>query len=110
MLRSRQTVLGFRRLTPFPSQNAARCLVVGFGATRAEEFGGLHSGDLLGDRRRDELIDTRAVFLADLRDGCFQRRGQPQRVGYRMFLHDVILRIIVPSIRLGSCQSDWQRQ
>ena len=64
-----QTVFGFRRLPTFSSQNAARRFDVGFGAARGEELGGLHGGDLLGNRRRDELIDARAVFFADLRDG-----------------------------------------
>lgn len=38
----RQTVFGFRRLTTFPLQTAARSLDVGFGAARGEELGGLH--------------------------------------------------------------------
>ena len=68
-------VFGFWRLPIFPSQNAACRLVIGFGATCGEELGGFHGGDLLGDRRRDELSDARAVFFADLRDGCLPRRG-----------------------------------
>ena len=87
---SRQTVFGFRWLTTFSSQNAACWFDIGFGAARGEELGGLHGGDLLGNCRRHELIDARSIFFADFCDGRFQRRRQPQRVGYSAVLHDVI--------------------
>ena len=72
---SRQTVFGFRRLTTFPSQDAAGRLDVGFGTVRGKKLGGLHGGDLLGNCRCDELIDARAIFFADLRNGRLQRCG-----------------------------------
>ena len=37
---------------------------------------------------RHELIDARAVGLADLRNGRLERRGESQGIGAELFLHD----------------------
>ena len=58
--------MGTRRLAPISSKQAARRLDVALGATGGDELGRLHGRDLFSDCRRNELIDARTLFLADL--------------------------------------------
>jgi hypothetical protein len=74
-----------------PPVRHARRLDVGLSGARGEEVGPLHRGNLLRDRRRHELIDAGAVFLADLGDSRLQGRRKTQRIHAGLSLHSSIL-------------------
>jgi hypothetical protein len=86
-----KAVLGFRRLSSRSPQNPPRRLDVGLSSPRGEEIGRLHRGNLLRDRRRHELIDAGAVFLADLGDSRLQGRRKTQRIRAGLSLQSSIL-------------------
>ena len=62
-----ELVFGFRGLAAaLSSEQPARRLDVGLRRAPGEELGSPQRRDLLGHRRRHELVDARAVGLADL--------------------------------------------
>ena len=85
-------VVRFRRLSSCSAQNPPCRFDVRLAATRGDELGRLHGGDLLRDRGGHELIDAGAVFFADLGDGRLQRRWKTQRIRAGLSLHSAILR------------------
>ena len=62
----RKSVFGLGGLAAVSSQQqSSRCLDVSLGGAAGEELRSLHRRDLLGNRRRHELIDACAVGLTD---------------------------------------------
>ena len=70
---SSNTVFGLRKLSSVSPQQATGCCDVSPGCAFSEKLGGLHGGYLLGNRRSHELIDARAVGLADFLNSRLQR-------------------------------------
>jgi hypothetical protein len=95
-LTSSPVILGSRRFSALPVQDAKEGFAIGAVTASQEKFFRLHRGNFLGSGDDKELVDARSIAVRNVLKGCLERDRQSQREGRRSGCHNSILLRISP--------------